>query len=174
MISWFNKLFGCKKLVNLKFGIKNDEYHEEVIRIEDLEKRLDELNNIYFPIKNPDEVESIWCLVGNAVDEHYYGEKREIRRGTKHFPPGAKLYCFPTKWGDGYENIIVIGRPRKTKRFITVVINSKLVTNWRIQRVYTPFIKAQMLENRGWDDSDESKEIIEKMLKWLPNKTATI
>ncbi|GAA0894693.1 hypothetical protein GCM10009122_43740 [Fulvivirga kasyanovii] len=112
--------------------------------------------------------------MGNIIDEHYFGEEKEIRRGTKHFPPGAKVYCFPARWGDGYEQILVIGRPRKSKRFIMVILNSNLVRNWRLMRVYSPFIKKKMLENGGWDDSEKSKETIEEMLKWLPERSSKI
>lgn len=173
-MKFLKQLFKPKKYINLKLEIEKGNYHEELVDSENLFERLEELQNHYFPKKNPDEVESIWCLVGNIIDEHYYGEDKEIRRGTKHFSPGTKVYCFPAQWGDGFEKIMVIGRPRKSKRFITVILNSKLITNWRIQRVYTPFVKKKMLENRGWDDSDQSKEIIEQMLKWLPERTEKI
>jgi len=108
--------------------------------------------------REPKNVEFIWCLVGNIVDEHEYGEQKEIKRGTKHFSPGTKVYCFPPQWGDGYEKIKVIGRPRRTTRFIQVVIKSDLITNWRLEKVFSSFIKRKMIKNNGWDDSEDSKE----------------
>jgi HSP90 family molecular chaperone len=52
-----------------------------------------------------------WCLIGNIIQERSYGEKEdEIRAGTKHFSPGTKVYCLPAQWGDGYDQILVIGR----------------------------------------------------------------
>jgi hypothetical protein len=36
-----------------------------------------------------------WCLVGNIVEEHRFGESKELRRGSKHFTPGTKVYCLP-------------------------------------------------------------------------------
>lgn len=115
------------------------------------------------PKKNPDEVPFVWSLVGNIVWDHPYGEEKEIRRGTKHFSPGAKVYCFPVQWGDGYRKIKVIGRPRGTTRYIFVVISSARVTNWRLDKVYAPHVKRLMLENRGWDDSEKSRQEIEEM-----------
>ncbi len=103
-------------------------------------------------------VEFVWCLVGNIVAEHPVGENKEIKRGTKHFSPGTKVYCFPPMWGDGYEKIYVIGRPRQSSRFIKVIIKRDLVTNWRIQQVFKPHIKQEMIKNNGWDDTEESKE----------------
>lgn len=32
-----------------------------------------------------------YCMVGNIIDKHYFGEQKlEIRRGTKQFRPNAK------------------------------------------------------------------------------------
>lgn len=42
------------------------------------------------------EPEWRWCLVGNIIDEHEYGEDHEIRHG----------------------NILVIGNPRRSHRSI--------------------------------------------------------
>jgi hypothetical protein len=48
----------------------------------------------------------VWCPVANVVRERTYGPGgKEIRRGSKHFAPGAKLYCYPSQWGDGYQQI---------------------------------------------------------------------
>ena len=82
---------------------------------------------------------SQWCLIGNIVDERSYGEGGlERRRGTKHFAPGAKVYCLPVQWGDGYDQIIVIGRHRGSKHFKTMIISSAWVTSWRAKVVYNP------------------------------------
>lgn len=109
-------------------------------------------------------VEFVWCLIGNIIGDHPVGENKEIKRGTKHFSPGTKVYCFPPQWGDGYEKIYVMGRPRQSFKFIKVVISSNLVTNWRIQKVFTPRIKKEMIKNNGWDETDESKERILTLL----------
>ncbi|HYF68946.1 MAG TPA: hypothetical protein VD884_12470 [Ohtaekwangia sp.] len=112
-------------------------------------------------------VEFVWCLVGNIIGEHQVGENNEIKRGTKHFSPGTKVYCFPPQWGDGYEKIYVMGRPRQSLGFIKVVINSDLVTNWRIQKVFTPRIKTEMIKSNGWGDTNESKDRILILLNSL-------
>lgn len=132
-----------------------------------------ETNKIYlqeFESRKNREVEFVWSLVGNIVDEHVVGPNKEIKRGTKHFSPGTKVYCFPPQWGDGYDKIRVIGRPRKTSRFIKVIMNSGLITNWRIQKVYSRYIKREMIKNGGWDDSDECKDRIEVLVTSLLEK----
>lgn len=42
-----------------------------------------------------------WCLVGNIVQEHEYGEEREIKYGTRQFSRGTKVFLAPVQWGDG-------------------------------------------------------------------------
>ncbi len=105
-----------------------------------------------------------WCLVGNIVESHEYGEEHEIKSGTKHFSRGTKVYLAPGQWGDGYENIVVIGLPRQGSKYIEVITHSKYVENYRMQKVYKPSILKRMCssEYRWWDDSENCrKEIIE-------------
>lgn len=109
-------------------------------------------------IKYPD---SQWCLVGNIVEGHK-AEPGGVKwvEGTKHFKPGAKVYCLPPQWGDGYENIKVVGRHRISKRLVTMVIRSEWVTNWRAKVVYSPSIVRRLnkggimwtseIQVRGW------------------------
>ena len=117
--------------------------------------------------KSEKESEFIWCLVGNIVDEHPYGESREIVKGTKQFSPGTKVYCFPPQWGDGYEQIEVIGQRRVSHKLIKIVMASKCITNWRIQKIYKPAIIELMKSHYGWMDSIRDKEKIETLLKGL-------
>lgn len=110
-----------------------------------------------------------WCLVGNVVKNHPYGESKDIPIGTKHFQPGAKVYMAPANWGDGYENIVVIGCPRRTKHYIEVIMRSILIENFRLKKVYEPFILKMMeLSEYGWwDDSDDDKERIITLIESL-------
>ena len=77
------------------------------------------------PKKMEDSTESEFCIIGNIVDKHFYGEQKEIRRGTKHFRPNAKVYCLPEFGGMGHETMVVVGVPRKSKRFIKIAIPTK-------------------------------------------------
>ncbi|MDQ0914553.1 ankyrin repeat domain-containing protein [Paenibacillus sp. V4I5] len=116
----------------------------------------------------------IWCLVGNIVENRYFGEKREVRRGTKKFTPNTKVYCFPPLWGDGYEEIKVIGRLKNRKNLGVIITSSKYIRNWRLQKVFQPFVVKTMHERGGWDATEESKRRIENMLVWLPNRTVVV
>jgi len=85
-----------------------------------------------------------YCLVGNVVKEHAFGTAHELKQGTKHFTPGTKVYCLPSQWGDGYEKIIAVGICRKSRRWITVVMQTEHITNWRGKSVYSPVVLKRL------------------------------
>ncbi len=106
----------------------------------------------------------VWWVVANVVDERPYGEGgRETRRGTKHFSPGTKVYCFPPLWGDGYEKVQVVGRHRGSRRYVTMIVASRWLTSWRVQLVYSPAAIAALAGY--WDGTAESKELAEKLVE---------
>ena len=80
-----------------------------------------------------------------------------MRLGLKHFAPGAKLYVFPSQWGDGGAKLRVLGRHRGGgSKLFEIVIASKWLTNWRVQKVFHPYVVHAM---RGhWDDSESGWE----------------
>lgn len=115
------------------------------------------------------EPEWQWCLVGNIVDEHEYWENHEIRYGNKQFRPGANVFINLVYGGMGHENILVIGNPRHSRRYIEIVIARKYVENFRLQKVYKPQV-LERIKNSKWDwwgNSDEARDKIIGFLKWL-------
>ncbi len=104
-----------------------------------------------------------WCLVGNIVDQHPFGTEQEIRRGSKHFSAGTKVYCLPAQWGDGYEKVVAVGIERHSRRLITVVMPSEQITNWRATVVYKPAVLKRLRRgfehfNHQWRTEREVKE----------------
>lgn len=105
-----------------------------------------------------------WCLVGNIVKTHEYGEDHEIKTGSRHFAPGAKVYMAPVQWGDGYERITVIGKPRKRRNYVEVIMRSELIENLRMQKVFTPAVlkKMDQSEYHWWTNTESDRdEVIE-------------
>ena len=102
------------------------------------------------------------ALVGNIVDEHEYGENHEIRRGTKQFGPGAKVYLAPAQWGDGYEKVYVIGQPRHSRKLIQVVMSCSKITNFRAQKVYSPAVLNMMRKStiRWWNEDEDTMDAL--------------
>lgn len=91
--------------------------------------------------------ESYWTAVGNIVRERTYGPGgAETRLGTKHFAPGAKVYII--NWYAGMcRRIIVVGLHRKSKRFITLALDVRLVENLRPKVCYDPAVIAKLKEH---------------------------
>jgi hypothetical protein len=115
---------------------------------------------------------SVWCVAANVAEEQPFGPGgQEIRRGTKHFAPHAKVYCFPAQWGDGYQDIRVVGRHRASHRYVTMVIPSKRLTNWRAELVYSPHVIKELAGY--WDGTHASKEIAESIAQMCRERQNT-
>jgi hypothetical protein len=78
---------------------------------------------------------SQWCVVGNIVAE-----------GTKHFVPGAKVYCLAPLWGDGWERIRVIGYHRGShgRDLVTIIMPSAKIEKFRVKEVFDPRILTKL------------------------------
>jgi hypothetical protein len=120
-------------------------------------------------IETATKVEPVWCPVANMVRERPYGlDGRETRRGSKHFAPGAKLYCFPALWGDGYKQIQVIGRHRATHRYVKMIVNEKWLTNWRVQLAYSPHVIRELWPT--WDGTQHSHERAQGIVDFMTSR----
>ena len=117
-----------------------------------------------------------WSLVGNIVQEHEYGEERAIKYGTKHFSRGTKVFIAPAQWGDGYENVVVIGLPRYGRRYIEIIMQSKYIKDYRIKKVYKPAILKRMCSSRYlWrGDTEKDRKRIIKYLESVSSKKEKI
>jgi len=110
-----------------------------------------------------------WCLVGNIVAERPYGpDGEETRRGTKHFAPGTKVYCLPAQWGDGYQQIKVVGRHRGSKRLVTMVISCDWVTNFRAMEVHSPAVLRRLDKaGSGWKSRKHVLEYVASIAEYV-------
>ncbi len=89
----------------------------------------------------------VWCVAANVLIERGYGPGgAEKRRGPKHFAPGAKVFVYEFFWGMGGESVTVIGRHRKSHRFIRLTMPAKHLANWRAELVYSPYVARQVRE----------------------------
>ena len=115
------------------------------------------------------EQEWQWCLVGNIVDAHKHGERHIIKYGNKQFRPGAKVYINLVYGGLAHENILVICLPRRSSKYIVIVIARKYVCNFRLKKVFKPAVLEKMKTSKWdwWGQSDESYDRINGCLDWL-------
>lgn len=111
------------------------------------------------------EQEWQWCLVGNIVEEHEYGEDHVILRGNKQFRPNAKVFINLIYGGMGHENILVIGLPRRSRVYIEVVTARKYVCNFRLKKVFKPAVlnKIKKSKHEWWGNTDEARDRIIKV-----------
>lgn len=121
-------------------------------------------------ISSPDtEQDWQWCLVGNIVEEHEYGEEHITKYGNKQFRPNAKVFVNLVYGGMGHESILVIGLPRHSSQYIEIVIDRKYVHNFRVHKVFKPAV-LKKIKNSKWDwwgKTDEAYNRIVSCLSWL-------
>jgi hypothetical protein len=92
-----------------------------------------------------------WSVVANVADEVARGEGGlDIRRGLKHFSGGAKVWVVPPQWGDGGERVWVVGRHRKSKKYIAIIMESRFLSNFRVCGVYSPTV-YRLLTESAWN-----------------------
>lgn len=91
-------------------------------------------------MRDENNIEYEDCFVGNIIGNHYWGEEKIIRSGTKHFTANTKVYCAFVYGGMGNERVIVLGKRRKSFRMIEVSLGTNYIKNLRMQKVYTPRI----------------------------------
>jgi hypothetical protein len=102
----------------------------------------------------------LWSLVANVVAEHTRKASGEVLKGSRHFTGGTKVYCLPAQWGDGYETCVAVGIARRPRRWITVVMDTGLITNWRAEVIHHPQVTKGLREgfngfNRQWSSREE-------------------
>ena len=133
--------------------------------------KLLEKFNIKLPTNNKEKhLNFVWCLVGNIKEQPTIVIDNNSKNGTSHFTPNSKVFCLPAQWADAYEKCKVIGRQRKTNKNICMIIPTNYITNWRIQKVYKPYILIIMQAQNGWTNSYKDKNTILKMIEFLTEK----
>jgi hypothetical protein len=101
------------------------------------------------------------CVVGNIIGRHVFGEQREIKNGIKHFRAGTKVYCVFMYGGMGHEEVRVMGKHRKSFRMIDIVIRTHYIKNFRVRKVYDPYVIDFLKKYpTSFDASYESEEFL--------------
>lgn len=115
-----------------------------------------------------------WCVVANVAAHTTHGpDGVEVRRGLKHFAPGAKLWVLPPQWGDGGEKLFVVGhhRGRGTGRLARLVIDRYHLTNFRVRGIYSPAVYRELMRRwEPWGDHPlrlwETRDVAEETAQW--------
>ena len=63
-------------------------------------------------------------------------------QGLKHLAPEAKVWVLPPQWGDGVENVFVVGRHRcrGPGRLARMVVGFRHLAGFRVRGVYSPAV----------------------------------
>ena len=105
-----------------------------------------------------------WCVVANVAADD-----------LKHFSLGTKLWVLPPQWGDGGEDVMVVGRHRGSPGPVSQMITPRVnLTNFRVRGVYQPAVQRQLTKEwkRGVPRQWESKEEAEKVVEWWARDAA--
>lgn len=126
----------------------------------------------------------IWCLTATVRAENVIGEDKRLVHGTRHFRPGTKVFLHPPNWDD---RVAAIGIPRYTDKYVRVVMDIHKLENFSLEKVSNPELVAalqcpydtspfvRMAPNYvggTWDQSDESKQIVENMIAYLTDSAS--
>ncbi|MFS8099040.1 hypothetical protein LFM09_18105 [Lentzea alba] len=105
-----------------------------------------------------------WCVVANVA-----------ATDLKHFSHGTKLWVLPPQWGDGGQDLVVVGRHRGSPGPVSQMIMPRVhMTNFRVRGVYQPAVHRQLTKElkrrvpRQW----ESREQAEKVVEWWARDAA--
>ncbi len=114
------------------------------------------------------EKESKILLKAKIVEERPFGEGgTEIKKGTKHFLPGAKVYVIDAYWGE-CAAVTVIGHHRTSGRYVKLDMSVQHLENFQLRRVYSPTILSMLNQHFG-DNRKYSEDYASEMLQALPH-----
>lgn len=95
--------------------------------------------------------EGVWCVVANVKREHPFGEGgKETKIGTRQFRGGTKVYIAGCYAGT-CDGVVCIGPHRKSRKFITCVVNVTHLENFRPKVAYHPeVVRRVRTDSRCW------------------------
>lgn len=120
------------------------------------------------------DVEPILTVVANIVAKRPFGPAgKATKEGTKTFRPGAKVYIID--WYPGMcQSIIVVGTPRKSKRYIAITISVEWVENLRVKLVYKPAVIRKINKFHSDQPNYLTEAFVNTMYKTIPHWQATL
>jgi hypothetical protein len=106
-----------------------------------------------------EDQEGVWCVVANVKREHPWGEGGvETKDGTRQFRGGTKVYiggCYPGTC----DGVVCIGLHRKSRRFITCVVNVAHLEDFRPKIAYHPeAVRRLRTDERCWFRTKDDAE----------------
>jgi hypothetical protein len=103
--------------------------------------------------------EGVWCVIANIKKEHPFGPAgKEIKIGTRQFRGGTKVYiagCYPGTC----DSVVAIGLHRKSRQFVTCIVDVRRVERFRVKLVYHPAVLTRIRKDvRCWIRTKEDAD----------------
>lgn len=96
-----------------------------------------------------------------------------VAEDTTQFRAGANVFVVDAYWG-GCDSVTVIGRQRASKRFAKAVMSVRKLSEFQMERSYSPtvhrLIQEQYSDGRSYGDK-EAKDLLEVLPKWKESRT---
>ncbi|MFE1409739.1 hypothetical protein ACFW6F_02800 [Streptomyces sp. NPDC058746] len=108
-----------------------------------------------------------YAVAANVRRELAYGpDAVEIKRGTKHFPPGGKVWLVRPEWDWGHGRVIAVGRHRGSPRYACVIVPVWHLENFRVKGLYSRAVVRRLngaSRSAGlWGSADEARPWAER------------
>lgn len=105
----------------------------------------------------------IWGVVANVLKDHAASVGgKEVRRGTRKFNGGAKVYLVRFYYGG--DKVVVIGHFRG-RGHVTTVLSITYLENFRAELIYSPTVQKRLADKDvshvPQDGSEESQQLAE-------------
>lgn len=101
-----------------------------------------------------------WCVTATIINSHPLGQSKIIVPGSRHFPPGEKVYMIDAYFGQGAERCTVLGKPKYSDKYVCTVIKSTLLENYAVEKVKDPVLLNIMYTGRMYEDFEEDRKTI--------------
>ena len=113
-----------------------------------------------------------WCVVANIKHEIPYGEKKELRNGTKHFSGKSKVIIID--WFPGpATHVVVIGQHRVSRRHIIVTMCVDAIENFRAKQIFKPkyleLLKGYQCKKCVSFNKERAEHVAAELPQWQQN-----
>ena len=112
------------------------------------------------------EPPSLPIIRAKVVRDRLHGELKEIRRGTKHFRSGAKVFVVDAYPGAG-RTVTVVGHHRAGGQFAEIDMPVRHLEGFVLERTYSPTI-IKLIEARYQHPRSYTEAYVSELLTVLP------
>ncbi|HEX8868092.1 MAG TPA: hypothetical protein VF821_20710, partial [Lentzea sp.] len=105
-----------------------------------------------------------WCVVATVA-----------AADLENLAPGTDLWVLPPRWGDGGQDLVVVGRHRSSPGPVSQMVVPRVhLTDFRVRGISDPVVHRQLTRarERSVPRQWESREEVEKVVEWWARDAA--